>query len=58
MTDTKRVLVRMPPELHAAIKARAAEKHISMNDWIVRALASTYRRTTQEPIVLVTEVTL
>lgn len=38
MTDTARVLVRMPPELHTALKAVAAEAGCSVNTAIVAAL--------------------
>lgn len=43
MTDTARVLVRMPPALHALLKADAARRGESVNTLIVGLLKGTRR---------------
>ena len=44
--------IRIDPELLAKIRHRADARHISTNEWIVKALASTLQRTTGEEIII------
>lgn len=39
MPDTARVLLRLPADLHAALKQRAAEQGVSLNTYAVALLA-------------------
>lgn len=39
-----RLLLRMPPELHADVARRAEREHLSLNQYIVRALAGSVGR--------------
>lgn len=52
MSDAKRYTVRIQPELLDQIKHRADAREVSLNEWIVKALASTLQRTTGEEIVI------
>lgn len=59
MYAVKVVTVRIPAELADQIKARAAEKEVSMNSWIVKALRYQYERSVQGTgAKITTEVTL
>lgn len=36
--QSKKLIINFPPEIHAHVKAHAAIRGISMNEWILRAL--------------------
>ena len=59
MHATTSLTVRIPPDLHQQIKTRAAEKGVSLNEWVVRALTYQYQRSVQGAgAKITTEVTL
>lgn len=52
MTERTSYSVRMDTDLLDKIRHRADARGISMNEWIVRALAATLQRTTGEEIII------
>jgi ribbon-helix-helix CopG family protein len=47
-----RVTLRLPKDLAEQVRQRAEDRGTTQNDWMVRAIAATLRRTVNEPVTI------
>ena len=48
MSERKRIVFDVHPELHTQVKVLAARRNISMNLWLMRAIADRIKKETRE----------